>query len=186
MTRHGGTFVSAWVGVQLVLLVLLTFWPGQAARAHLVPEPDSVAWRVGEERTVWIDTNLEAVELRVHSIDLGLGDIARLDQAQTATLGRATGCLDSTVSSITADHIDDTSAIVTFTIDYGSRVAGETLTVYHRIYEEGQTPGEGLAGTVDRRGRPGHRPADRDCQLHQPEHRSQAAYRGLYLPAFPA
>ena len=148
MTRHGGTFVSAWVGLQLVLLVLLTFWPGQAARAHLVPEPDSVAWRVGEERTVWIDTNLEAVELRVHSIDLGLGDIARLDQAQTATLGRATGCLDSAVSSITADHIDDTSAIVTFTIDYGSRVAGETLTVYHRIYEEGQTPGEGLAGTV--------------------------------------
>ena len=149
MTSHGGTFVSAWVGVQLILLVILAFWPRSPAHAHLVPAPDTVQWRVGQERTVWVETNVQAVELRVHSIDLGLGDIARLDQAQAATLGRATGCLDSAVSSITADHIDDTSAIVTFTIDYGSRVAGETLTVYHRIYEEGQTPGEGLAGTVD-------------------------------------
>ena len=149
MTRHGGTFVSAWIGVQLVLLVLLTFWPRQAARADLVPAPDSVAWRVGEERTVWVDTNLQAVRLRLQSIDLGLGDIERLDQAQPATLGRATGCLDSAVSFITADNIDDTSGRVTFTVDYGSHAASETLTVYHRIYEEGQIPGQGTSGSVD-------------------------------------
>ena len=96
-----------------------------------------------------MDTNLDAVELRVGGIDLGLGDIARLDRAQRATIGRSTGCLDSAVTFISLDAIDATGGSATFTVDYGSHGDGETLTVHHRRYEEGQTPGEGVAGTVD-------------------------------------
>lgn len=78
MARYGTTFVSVWIGVEVLLLLAIIFWL-EPASADLVPAPDSVTWRVGEERTVWVDTNLQAVELRVARIDLGLGDIMQLD-----------------------------------------------------------------------------------------------------------
>ena len=153
MARYGTTFVSVWIGVEVLLLLAIIFWL-EPASADLVPAPDSVPWRVGKERTVWVDTNLQAVEMRVARINLGLGDIARLDQGQAVTIGRSTGCLDSEVSFIALDEIEATSATATFTVDYGSHAAGETLAVHHRIYEAGQAPGEGVVG--DRRpDRPG-------------------------------
>ena len=148
MTRHGTAFVSVWLGVEALLLLAIVFWL-EPASADLVPAPDSVPWRVGEERTVWLDTNLRNVELRVARIDLGLGDIARLEQGKAATIGRSTGCLDSEVSSIALDEIEATGATAIFTVDYGSRAGGEMLAVHHRIYEAGQAPGEGVAATVD-------------------------------------
>ena len=145
MARHGTAFVSVWLGVEVLLLLAIVFWL-EPASADLVPTPDSVPWRVGEERTVWLDTNLQNVELRVARIDLGLGDIERLDQGQAAAIGRSTGCLDSEVSSIRLNEIEATGASATFTVDYGSHAAGENLAVHHRIYEAGEPPGEGVAG----------------------------------------
>ena len=148
MAKHGTAFVSVWLGVEALLLLAIVFWL-EPASAHLVPAPDSVPWRVGEERTVWLDTNLPNVKLRVARIDLGLGDIERLDQGRAVAIGRSTGCLDSEVSFIALDEIEATGATATFTVDYGSHADGETLAVHHRIYEEGQAPGEGVAATVD-------------------------------------
>ena len=148
MASHGTAFVSVWLGVEVLLLLAIVFWL-EPASADLVPAPDSVPWRVGQERTVWLDTNLQAVELRVARIDLGLGGIARLEQGQPTAIGRSTGCLDSEVSFIALDEIEAAGATATFTVDYGSHAAGETLAVHHRIYEAGQAPGEGVAATID-------------------------------------
>ena len=148
MARHGTAFVSVWLGVEVLLLLAIVFWL-EPASADLVPAPDSVPWRVGEERTVWLDTNLQAVELRVSGIDLGLGGIQRLEQGQAVGIGRSTGCLDSEVSHIALDELDADSATATFNVDYGSHAAGETLAVHHRIYQAGQAPGEGVAAAID-------------------------------------
>ena len=102
--------------------------------ADLVQAPDSVAWYVDSERTAWLDTNRHSVDLRIDSIDLGLGAIQSRDSGVLFTIGEGAGCLDAVVSSVTAgDTGADGRAEITFTLDRGSTPSGTDITMYVRI-----------------------------------------------------
>ena len=117
--------------------------------AELVPAPNSVEWRVDQERTVWLDSNLRAVDLRIDSIDLGVGGIQRLEHGEMVTLGRATGCIDAVVAGVDITEIDENSGRATFRVNYGSLSSGTALTLYHRRYREGRTPRQATVRTID-------------------------------------
>ena len=127
------------VGIGVVVLaaaagaiLLVQLWTGanEPDYAELVPAPDSVVWSVDVERTVWLDTNRHAVDLRVSSIDLGLGDIERLDGGNVTSLGRATGCIDWVVSGLTVETVGDDTVEIDGAVDRG-RQTGD-LTVHIR------------------------------------------------------
>ena len=143
---NASNFVApAIAGLGVMLIASFTFnvfGDTTPEYAELVPAPDGAVWRVGEERTVWLDTNVTSVDLRVDSIDVGLGNIKQRESGIVDTLGQSTGCLDAVVSSISAgDTGSDGRAAIDFTIDRGSIPSGTALTLYIRItdYDEDGT-----------------------------------------------
>ena len=42
--------------------------------ADLAPAPGGTVWQAGEERTLWLSTNRHAVDVRIDSVALGLGE----------------------------------------------------------------------------------------------------------------
>lgn len=88
---------------------------------------------------LWLSTNRHAVDVRISSIALGIGEIDLRNPASGApvALGRGLGCLEAVVSDLEVDNITETSATATITLD---RKVG-TFTVYWRRYrDDGPTP----------------------------------------------
>ena len=109
--------VALAVGLGVVVAIILA--TGQTDYARLFPAPDALDWSQGDERVVWLDSNLDGVELRISGLDssddpaLGLGDILRdVEGTQALPIGRASfGCDDATYAGTddqgTADVDDD-------------------------------------------------------------------------------
>ena len=125
------------VGVLAAILAatgLITFAFGdEPDYAHLVPAPDAIIWTEGDESPLWVSTNRESVDVRVSSIDLGVGEIDLRNPSSSlpVPLGQGLGCLDSVVKGIQVDETSATAADLTVTLD--SRVSGQ-VTVYYRTY----------------------------------------------------
>ena len=135
MGRRGIAGVVVALGVALLAVFLVQLAIGaEADYAALVPAPDSINLREGEEAAFWLSTNRHAVELRIDSIDVGLGVIhyRGAAQGQTATLGHSTGCLDWAVSHLEIEAVGNRSMSFSGTVDRGSET-GE-LTVHTRLY----------------------------------------------------
>lgn len=127
--------IIAGLGVAALALVLVALYTGaEADYADLVPAPDSIVWRQGDETALWLSTNRHAVDVRIDSIALGVGEIDIRDPSSGAavSLGEGLGCLDAVVSGLTVDDVTDTTATLTATLDR------ETVTFYwlywHRPY----------------------------------------------------
>ena len=73
----------------------------EAGYARLFPEPASLIWQQEDENALWLDTNLEGVELRISGLDsagsapsLGFGSIQARNELTGVALpmGSAAGC----------------------------------------------------------------------------------------------
>ena len=105
-------------GLAAVILVNLATG-AQPDYAHLVPAPDTIVWRVGDEPALWLSSNRRAVELRADSIKVGIGEIELRDTSsgESSVLGAGLGCLDAVVSGVQVDDIDADSALLNVTLD---------------------------------------------------------------------
>ena len=98
------------VGLAAILAAtgLITFAFGdEPDYAHLVPAPDAIIWTEGDEIPLWVSTNRETVDVRVSSIDLGIGEInlRNPSSALPVPLGAGLGCLDSVPTEIQEVHL---------------------------------------------------------------------------------
>ncbi len=107
--------------------------------ANLVPAPDSVEWRVGDQRTVWLSTNRRYVDMRVDSIGLGPGTMRGRGGGQILDLGHSIGCVNAVVSGIAITNLSADSGLAAISVDYGSYSPGDTLRIYYRIYRTMET-----------------------------------------------
>ena len=127
--------IVAVLAVAALAVVLVNIYTGafDPGYADLVPAPDAVVLREGDEITFWLSTNRRSVDLRVGNIAVGLGDLQRLgaDSGQVVTLGRSTGCLDWLVSGLTVATVGDTTVSIDGTLDRGNSTS--TLTVHVRV-----------------------------------------------------
>ena len=109
-----------------------------------MPPPDSILWEEGDETPVWLQTNLEAAELRVDGVSLGLGGWnRRSEDGEGHALGRGEGCLDLAVTGLEVygliDAAGDNKTIsVQGTLDRGGTTGD--VDVFLRIYAEGADP----------------------------------------------
>lgn len=132
------------MGGLLAVIFIVNLATGAGADyAGLVPAPDSILWEEGDETTLWLNTNLSDVELRIATVDLGLGAYRRVVQetGQTLDLGRSEGCLGWAVSALEVYQIDDATGVsgrniyVQGNIDRGAFTG--SATVYVRVYPKG-------------------------------------------------
>ena len=133
----GGVLALAAVALAFLLVDLAR--GAEPDYADLVPAPDSIIVRTGDAPTFWLSTNRRAVDVRLGSIDLGIGEIALRNPAtgDALPLGESLGCLDAIVSALDVAKITTTTATVTVTLD---RNAGTPVRTYYRLYDTG-TPG---------------------------------------------
>ena len=118
-----GRNILATIVVVIVLILLLVLLAAPYFRtgpgyADLVPAPDTIIWEQGDETTLWLQTNRNAVELRINSVDLGVGNIERaFPEARSAMLlGRSEGCLSWVVSSLYATQVNANGYSLAFAI----------------------------------------------------------------------
>ena len=103
--------------------------------AELFPAPDAILWHKGDEIPLWLSTNLHAVDLRISSIGMGIGEIdVRNPAGEAVPLGTGLGCLSNVVSGL---ELTDT-ATVAITLD--RLIANQLLTVNYRFYRDGTSP----------------------------------------------
>ena len=142
MARYGTGFVALGVVILVVVVAIMTFWPREADYADLVPPPDSIIWEQGDETALWLSTNRHAVDLRIDSRALGIGEIVLRDPAQGAAsaLGEGLGCLDAVVDGLTVSNITATSADITISFD---KESGSAVTVHYRQYRGSEAAGSG-------------------------------------------
>ena len=129
--------VLALVAVAVMLVNVAT--GAQPGYADLIPAPDAVVWRVGDDRALWLSSNRHAVTMRIASKDLGVGafNIERAN-GEVDVLGEGLGCLDAVVSGVDITNITDTSATVE--VDLDRETDSTTKTVYWRRYESDSEP----------------------------------------------
>ena len=94
--------------------------------ADLAPAPDAVVWEAGDETAAWLSTNRHGVELRLHSVAMGIGDIGRTiaGSGETESLGRGLGCQDWAVSELSAEVSSETSFTVSGEVERSSGFTG--------------------------------------------------------------
>ena len=122
--------VLALMGLAFMLVPLAR---GETADyADLVPVPDTVVWRVGDEPTLWLSTNRRAVQLRADSIAVGIGEIAERDPSsgEASVLGQGLGCLEAAVSGVQVENIGNDSAALSVTLD--RQTTGPGLEIHWR------------------------------------------------------
>ena len=113
--------------------------------ADLVPHPEEIIWEEGEQTTLWLSTNRHAVDLRIDSIALGLGDIEERNQGgeQPIILGDGPGCLDVVIHDLTVAHDAGNTWSVMGFIDRGPNTTGD-VEVHVRYYRpDTQLPVDG-------------------------------------------
>ena len=112
--------------------------------ADLVPAPDSIVWEEGDETTVWLSANRDDVQIRIASVDLGVGSFHRLipSTGSVQMLGRGEGCLPWAVTDLEVYNIADASGSpagkqvsVRGAISRGAETGA--VSVYRRIYPVG-------------------------------------------------
>ena len=132
------------VAVLLLNIAMGTFRPDHA---DLVPPPDAVTFRVGDELAVWLSTSAEAVTLRLDSRDIGVAEIIERNPLNgvAVVLGAGLGCLDAVVSGLEVASVTDADATVTLTLD---KELGVTTSVVYRYYEVGEPPPASSTATV--------------------------------------
>ena len=128
----------------IVLVGVLNLFFGDAPDyAGLVPAPDTVLWEEGDETTLWLNTNLEAVEVRIAAVALGIGSFKRAlpETNQALDLGRGEGCLTWGVTSLEVLNIIDAQSGTRkrLTIQGGIEpaTASDARDVFIRVYPEG-------------------------------------------------
>ena len=94
--------------------------------ADLVPAPDAVVWEAGDETAAWLSTNRYDVELRLHSVAMGIGDIGRTiaGSGETESLGRGLGCQEWAVSELSAVVASETSFTLSGEVERSSGFTG--------------------------------------------------------------
>lgn len=131
----------AGLAVVLVAVVLLNMALGtyRPDHADLVPNPDAIQFRAGDELAVWLSTSAEGVTLRLDSRAIGVASIIQRNPLNGAAvvLGEGLGCLDAVVSGLEVASVTDTDATVTLTLD---KELGTNTTVYHRHYAAADSP----------------------------------------------
>ena len=130
----------------LLLLLILQQNRDEADYAALIPAPDTIVWEVGDETTVWLQTNRNDVDLRINSVSLGVGNIERVfpESGSAMTLGRAEGCVTWAVNGLEVGAITGTGNTRSVRIDGAVNRNGTTgaLTVHVRTYIQGEDLGE--------------------------------------------
>lgn len=123
--------VMAMAAAALALILVNLANEAQPDYADFVPAPDSIIWEKDDEKTLWLSTNRHAVDVRLASIALGIGEFGLRDPAsgQVSVLGDGLGCLDAVVSGLTATN-NDGSVTLDYTLDRPAD--GAPLTVYTR------------------------------------------------------
>ena len=150
LTRYGSALVSGWIAAEALLLLAAPAMLPNAPYADLVPNPEEIIWLAGEQQTVWLSTNLHAVEVEIDSIALGLGDIEERSQGQEEPhiLGVGPGCVDLVVASLTVEHDTGSTWQVSGTIDRGPNTTGD-VEVHVRYYRTAdQQPEDGTVVDV--------------------------------------
>ena len=139
--------IVAGMAFSLVAVVLLNMGLGtfRPDYADLIPAPDTIVWEEGDETVVWLSTNQDDIEIRIATVDLGVGDFHRIipTSGQSMMLGRGEGCLAWAVTDLEVTGIVDASSgtppgkqvSIQGEIDRGA--ATGTLKVYLRIYPFG-------------------------------------------------
>lgn len=123
-----------------VVAVVLLVQRGDPDYADLIPAPDAIKWRVGDEIPLWLSTNRHAVDVRLSSIGLGIGEIDIRDPSGRALpLGKGLGCLDAIVSELDASDITNYGATLTLRLD---RAVEGAVPVHWRRYREDEAPPE--------------------------------------------
>ena len=152
MRRLVPTTVLGLAGVLAAagLIVLATGDPPDYA--DLVPAPDTIVWEVGDETTLWLQTNRNDVDLRINSVALGVGNIERAfpEAGAAMTLGRAEGCVTWAVNGLELGSSVHSGTNRQVTVAGTVNRNGHTgsLDVYVRTYVEGDEPSNALAQTV--------------------------------------
>ena len=115
--------------------------------ADLVPAPDAVVWEAGDETAAWLSTNRHDVELRLHSVAMGIGDIGRTiaGSGETESLGRGLGCQDWAVSELSAVVASETEFSVNGAIDRGAFTGDADVYLRRRAAAD---PAWGATATV--------------------------------------
>ncbi len=122
------------VALGALLLVTLSTGIYEPDYAHLVPAPDAIVWAEGDEIPLWLSTNRKTVDVRVSSIDLGIGeiDLRNPSSFRPVPLGEGLGCLDTVVQGVRVDVTSGRGVALNVTLD--SRVTG-MVDVYVRLYD---------------------------------------------------
>ena len=115
--------------------------------ADLVPAPDSIIWERGQESTMLLSTNREDVEMRIHSVALGIANVqgAVPHSGELMVLGASVGCQDWAVSRFTADAISTGGYTLKGNIDRDNFTS--TAQVYLRSRVQGETDWGGVPGS---------------------------------------
>ena len=120
--------------------------------ADLAPAPDTAVWEVGDETTVWLETNRRNVELRINSVALGVGNIERVfpEAGVAMTLGRAEGCVTWAVNGLELGAVTGSGGSRSVRVDGTVNRNGHagSLDVHMRVFTEGDDPSGGLEQAV--------------------------------------
>ena len=113
------TVVTGLVALLGGAVLVLLFTGAEPDYADLVPAPDEITWQEGDETEVWLDSNVQYVDMRVGSVSLGLGSIQRLfpESGEAITLGHGQGCLDWAVNRLEVGAITGTGQSRSVRID---------------------------------------------------------------------
>ena len=128
-------------GLLLSLSLILLARGVQAPYADMLPAPDGILWEEGDETTLWLNTNLDDVEVRIATVDFGIGTLRRVfpESGASVALGRGEGCLPWAVESIEVYQIGDTGnnkrVLVQGNIARGSETGA--IEVLIRVYPQG-------------------------------------------------
>ena len=79
----------------LVVAALVNFAFGEGpGLAYLVPDPDTIVWREGDERLLWVETNRDPATLTVSTSSLAFAEVHRLhpESGELVVTGRIGGC----------------------------------------------------------------------------------------------
>ena len=136
------TVVTGLVALLGGAVLVLLFTGAEPDYADLIPAPDEIPWKEGDETEVWLDSNVHDVDMRVGSVSLGLGGIHRLfpDSGESMTLGHGQGCLAWAVNMLEVGAItgagSQKSVQIDGTIDRGTEDGG--VVVHYRSFPDGR------------------------------------------------